>query len=132
MLLLYTDDGALDSALKAVGRRGLHPSRVLRCLYEIGLTLLNSSRRMPMMISEMTETALRPVPSRFKRASKRASVEALMQEIGELTSERQRLRDLSAAPSKLERNRIRLARKQWELSHALIQRYLPADQSCAA
>jgi hypothetical protein len=87
---------------------------------------------MPMMISEMTETALRPVPSRFKRASKRASVEALMQEIGELTSERQRLRDLSATPSKLERNRIRLARKQWELSHALIQRYLPADDFRAA
>jgi len=54
-----------------------------------------------------------------------------MVEIGELTSERQRLRDLSATPSKLERNRIRLARKQWELSHALIQRYLPADDRAA-
>jgi hypothetical protein len=86
---------------------------------------------MPMMITEMTETALRPVPSRFRRASRRASVEALMVEIGELTSERQRLRDLSATPSKLERNRIRLARKQWELSHALIQRYLPADDRAA-
>jgi hypothetical protein len=86
---------------------------------------------MPMMITEMTETALRPVPSRFKRASKRASVEALMQEIGELTSERQRLRDVSASSTKLERNRIRLARKQWELSHALIQRYLPADDRAA-
>jgi hypothetical protein len=86
---------------------------------------------MPMMISEMNALALRPVPSRFKRASKRASVEALMQEIGELTSERQRLRDLSAAPSRLERNRIKLARKQWELSHALIQRYLPADSRAA-
>jgi hypothetical protein len=86
---------------------------------------------MPMMINEMTETALRPVPSRFKRASKRASVEVLMQEIGELTSERQRLRDVSASSTKLERNRIRLARKQWELSHALIQRYLPADDRAA-
>ena len=55
-----------------------------------------------------------------------------MQEIGELTSERQRLRDSGTTPSKLERNRIRLARKQWELSHALIQRYLPSDQSRAA
>jgi hypothetical protein len=87
---------------------------------------------MPMMISEMNATALRPVPSRFKRASRRASVEALMHEIGELTSERQRLRDLSASPSKLERNRIKLARKQWELSHALIERYLPASDSQAA
>jgi len=84
-----------------------------------------------MMITEMNATALRPVPSRFKRASKRASVEALMQEIGDLTTERQRLRDLSAAPSKLERNRIKLARKQWELSHALIQRYLPAHSQAA-
>lgn len=86
---------------------------------------------MPMMITEMNATALRPVPSRFRRASKRASVEALMQEIGDLTTERQRLRDLSAAPSKLERNRIKLARKQWELSHALIQRYLPAHSQAA-
>jgi hypothetical protein len=54
-----------------------------------------------------------------------------MQEIGELTSERQRLRDVSASSTKLERNRIRLARKQWELSHALIQRYLPADDRAA-
>ena len=84
-----------------------------------------------MMITEMNATALRPVLSRFKRASKRASVEALMQEIGDLTTERQRLRDLSAAPSKLERNRIKLARKQWELSHALIQRYLPAHSQAA-
>lgn len=86
---------------------------------------------MPMMITEMNATALRPVPSRFKRASKRASVEGLMQEIGDLTAERQRLRDHSAAPSKLERNRIKLARKQWELSHALIQRYLPAHSQAA-
>ena len=47
-----------------------------------------------------------------------------MQEIAELTADRQRLRDRNAAPAKLERNRIQLARKQWQLSHALIERYL--------
>ena len=51
-------------------------------------------------------------PSRFRRGSKRVTVEALMQEIGDLTADRQRLRDRQAAPAKLERNRIQLARKQ--------------------
>ena len=88
---------------------------------------------MPMMISEMTSAALRPLrPSRFRRAATRPSVETLMEQISELTSERQRLRDLGAPPAKLERNRIKLARKQWELSHALIERYLPAAQHSQA
>jgi hypothetical protein len=87
---------------------------------------------MPMMINEMSTTVLRPVPSRFRRVSKRASVETLMCEIGELTAERQQLRDTCASAGRLERNRIKLARKQWELSHALIQRYLPTGQSRAA
>jgi hypothetical protein len=52
-----------------------------------------------------------------------------MLEIGELTADRQRLRDTGAAPTKLERNRVKLARKQWELSHALIARYLPGSDS---
>lgn len=87
-----------------------------------------------MMTTEMHSTVLRPVvPSRFRRGPKRASVEALMQEISELTADRQRLRDRNAAADKLERNRIQLARKQWQLSHALIERYLPsADDSRAA
>jgi hypothetical protein len=79
-----------------------------------------------MMTTEMESMVLRPVvPSRFRRGSKRATVEALMQEIGELTADRQRLRDRNAPAGKLERNRIQLARKQWQLSHALIERYLP-------
>ncbi len=52
-----------------------------------------------------------------------------MLEIGELTADRQRLRDQGAAATKLERNRVKLARKQWELSHALIARYLPGSDS---
>jgi hypothetical protein len=47
-----------------------------------------------------------------------------MEEIAGLTSERQRLRDRCVNGSRLERNRVKLARAQWELSHALIERYL--------
>jgi hypothetical protein len=88
---------------------------------------------MPMMTTDMN-TELRPLaPSRFRRASKRPSVETLMDQIADLAAERQRLRDSGAAAAKLERNRIKLARSQWELSHALIERYLPvAEHSRAA
>jgi hypothetical protein len=54
-----------------------------------------------------------------------------MAEIGALTAERQQLREHSAAATKLERNRVKLARRQWELSHALIERYLPHDSRAA-
>jgi hypothetical protein len=87
---------------------------------------------MPMMINEMNATALRLPPSRFRRRARRATVEALMEEIGALTAERQVLREGGAAAAKLERNRVKLARKQWELSHALIERYLPGADSRAA
>jgi hypothetical protein len=87
---------------------------------------------MPMMTTEMNARQLRPLrPSRFRRVNRRESVEALMGLIGDLTAERQRLRDTGAAPSKLERNRVKLARTQWELSHALIERYLPAQREAA-
>ena len=84
-----------------------------------------------MMTTEMRTTALRPVAP-FRRRSRRATVESLMREIAELTADRQRLREQAAAPAKLERNRVKLARKQWELSHALIARYLPGADHCAA
>ena len=88
---------------------------------------------MPMMVTEMNATQLRPLrPSRFRRVNRRESVEALMELIGELAAERQRLRESGAAPGRLERNRVKLARTQWELSHALIERYLPAQRSEAA
>jgi hypothetical protein len=81
---------------------------------------------MPMVNSEMSTTVLRPaVPSRFRRGHTRPTVEMLLEQISDLTIERQRLRDLGAASARLERNRVQLARKQWELSHALIERYLP-------
>jgi hypothetical protein len=81
---------------------------------------------MPMMNTEMSATVLRPaVPSRFRRGHTRPTVEALFDQIADLTLERQRLRELGATGARLERNRVKLARKQWELSHALIERYLP-------
>jgi hypothetical protein len=80
---------------------------------------------MPMMTTEMSATLLRPArPSRFRRGHSRPSVEALLEEIADLTSERQRLRDQGVNGSRLERNRVKLARKQWQLSYALIERYL--------
>ena len=53
------------------------------------------------------------------------TVEQLLHEIGALVAERQRLRRESAARELLEENRREIARLQWDLSHALIQRYLP-------
>lgn len=54
------------------------------------------------------------------------TVETLLDQISELTVERQRLREQGINGSKLEQNRIELAGKQWELSHALIARYRPS------
>jgi hypothetical protein len=80
---------------------------------------------MPMMTTEMSTALLRPsAPSRFRRARSRPSVEVLMEQISRLTAERQRLRDQEVNGSRLERNRVKLARTQWELSYALIDRYL--------
>ena len=81
---------------------------------------------MPMMNPEMSATVLRPgAPSRFRRGHSRHTVEALLDQISILTAERQRLRERGVDPARLERNRVKLARSQWELSHALIERYLP-------
>jgi hypothetical protein len=60
-------------------------------------------------------------------------VEALTLRIAELVDERQELRLHGASPVSLERNRLMIARAQWELGHALIDRHLPepAAQSAA-
>jgi hypothetical protein len=80
------------------------------------------------MHSDMSATPLRPVaPARFKRSAARLTVEDLQRRIDVLTAERQRLRERRASVAALERNRLKIARAQWQLSHALIERYLPVD-----
>ena len=53
--------------------------------------------------------------------------------IAGLVAERQELRARGASIASLERNRLQIARAQWELGHALIDRHLPqaAAQSAA-
>jgi hypothetical protein len=53
------------------------------------------------------------------------SVETLQREVEELVLERQRLRVNGTSPSKLEENRRAIARRQHDLSLALIARYAP-------
>ena len=62
----------------------------------------------------------------------RETVESLSQRISTLTTERQALRMNGATETALERNRVQLARAQWELSYALIERYLPNPAEQAA
>lgn len=52
-------------------------------------------------------------------------MEALTLRVGALVVERQELRIRGASLASLERNRLHIARAQWELGHALIDRHLP-------
>ena len=78
---------------------------------------LNHFRERPIHTVRVT---LRPLTSHDAPAK---SVEALQAEISLLCSERQQLRASGAEDGDLERNRLAIARLQWELSHALIGRY---------
>jgi hypothetical protein len=70
---------------------------------------------------------LRPIaPSRFRRRTAVENVETLLDRIQCLACERQSLRARGAGDLVLERNRVQIARAQWQLSYALIQRHLPA------
>ena len=72
-------------------------------------------------------------PARFRRSRSRSTVEALTLRVAQLVVERQELRIRGANAVSLERNRLQIARAQWELGHALIDRHLPepAAQSAA-
>jgi hypothetical protein len=72
-------------------------------------------------------TSLRPL--RFRRRRAAQTVEALTELLGSLTRERQQLRASGAGSVDLERNRVAIARAQWELSHALIDRHLPKPEA---
>jgi hypothetical protein len=77
-----------------------------------------------------------PIPiTVMRRAARRraaaTSVEDLLVRLDALSGERQRLRARGAGRRTLERNRRRIVRAQWELSHALITKYLPARRDAA-
>ena len=77
-------------------------------------------------------TTLRPhAPKRFRRVSSPRPIEELQARLDRLTAERQRLRLEGARTAALERNRIEIARLQWELSYALIDRYFVAAPAAA-
>ena len=81
-------------------------------------------------IETVTMTALRPTA--IRRLPARETVESLTQRISALTTERQTLRTNGASETALESNRVLIARAQWELSYALIERYLPNSAEQAA
>lgn len=62
--------------------------------------------------------------SRFRRSRTRLSVDVLALRIAELISERQDLRAAGSPAAAIERNRVQLARAQFELGHALIDEHL--------
>lgn len=64
-------------------------------------------------------------PLRFLRLRTSPTVESLSEQLGALTRERQDLRTNDAGAVALEQNRVAIARAQWDLSYALIERYLP-------
>ena len=67
-----------------------------------------------------------PIPIPMRSATRELSVEALLQQLEQLTRERQDLRLDRAETSDLELNRLAIVAAQWDLSRALIRRYLPA------
>jgi hypothetical protein len=68
----------------------------------------------------------------LRRPPARDTVESLNQHISMLATERQRLRMNGASEIVLEQNRMQIAGAQWELSYALIERYLPNPAEQAA
>jgi hypothetical protein len=76
-------------------------------------------------MSGMDSAAQTNTDSSFDRPQAGVSVETLLERLEALTLERQQLRARSAARDDLEHNRMKIARTQWELSYALIERHLP-------
>jgi hypothetical protein len=62
----------------------------------------------------------------LRHARRTRDVETLGELHAALVRERQQLRSVGAETTELERNRLAIVHCQWELSRALIARYLPA------
>jgi hypothetical protein len=73
----------------------------------------------------MAVPALRRLVSSRSRPGRQHDPEVLSQLHTTLVNERQQLRRDGAAAEELERNRLAIVECQWELSRALIERYLP-------
>jgi hypothetical protein len=80
----------------------------------------------------MAATSLRRVG--FSRASsvRRLDLETLKNLHATLVDARQRLRAGGATAAELERNRLAIVNCQWDLSRALIARYLPPAVASSA
>jgi hypothetical protein len=59
------------------------------------------------------------------------TVETLQRNLSALVALRQDLRARGESDEILEHNRLEIARCQWQLSYALIERYLPAQSRAA-
>jgi hypothetical protein len=85
--------------------------------YKIFFGSLQHSRRIAVTNQTMSENGMRHA--------------ALQDEISTLVVERQELRARNASASALERNRRKLARRQRQLAHALIEHHLGREGSAA-
>ncbi|MHB8060507.1 MAG: hypothetical protein ACYDHO_06710 [Gaiellaceae bacterium] len=68
---------------------------------------------------------------RFASTASPASPEELQRQLASLACERQRLRETGTSRESLERNRLEIAHRQHELSHALIRRHLSVSSQPA-
>lgn len=88
-----------------------------------GLRREKLSRPLYHLSEKSLQTVLVTLRPTTPNAAAPKSVEDLQTEIGVHCAQRQRLRASGADERELERNRLEIARLQWELSHALIGRY---------
>jgi hypothetical protein len=70
-------------------------------------------------------------PTLRRMAAPKPDVEAMLDRIGSLVAERQRLRATGASAAELEENRRLLAGAQWELARALIELHRPRRRRAA-
>ena len=64
---------------------------------------------------------------RFLPGRRTPTVESLVLRIADLVNERQELRTAGAPHAAIERNRVEIARAQWALARALIDRHVQAE-----